>query len=82
MHNMTVLLFFFLLGIDLEDGAYEDAIFMDAYWAACDHVCWANIHVYYYIIIYYHGDVYRTTTFLSKFRTYILTIWSSKKVKP
>jgi hypothetical protein len=46
-HNSAVLLCFSLieytLGIDLDDEVYEDATFMDAYWAACDHVCWANV---------------------------------------
>ncbi|KAF8802538.1 terpenoid synthase [Phlegmacium glaucopus] len=30
------------LGIDLEDEVYEDTTFMDAYWAACDYICWTN----------------------------------------
>ena len=45
--NSAVLLCFsiieYTLGIDLDDEVYEDATFMDAYWAACDHVCWANV---------------------------------------
>jgi len=44
--NSAVLLCFSLieyaLGIDLEDEVYEDVNFMDAYWAACDYVCWTN----------------------------------------
>ncbi|KAF5322320.1 hypothetical protein D9619_000148 [Psilocybe cf. subviscida] len=32
----------YILGIDLEDEVYEDPTFSAAYWAACDHVCWAN----------------------------------------
>ncbi|KDR78905.1 hypothetical protein GALMADRAFT_1278404 [Galerina marginata CBS 339.88] len=45
-YNSAVLLCFslveYILGIDLEDEVYEDETFMKAYWAACDHVCWAN----------------------------------------
>lgn len=45
--NSAVLLCFslveYILGIDLEDEVYEDPIFLDAYLAACDHVCWANV---------------------------------------
>jgi hypothetical protein len=33
----------YILGFDLEDEVYEDATFMDAYWAACDYVCWSNV---------------------------------------
>ncbi|PPQ83451.1 hypothetical protein CVT25_007042 [Psilocybe cyanescens] len=44
--NSAVLLCFalveYILGIDLSDEVYEDENFMKAYWAACDHVCWAN----------------------------------------
>ncbi|KAF5359538.1 hypothetical protein D9756_003313 [Leucocoprinus leucothites] len=32
----------YILGIDLPEDMYENPIFMKAYWAACDHVCWAN----------------------------------------
>ena len=46
-HNSAVMLCFalveYILGIDLEDEIYEDPTFMDAYWAACDYVCWANV---------------------------------------
>jgi hypothetical protein len=35
----------YVLGIDLDDKVYEDATFMDAYWAACDYVCWSNVGV-------------------------------------
>lgn len=45
--NSAVLLCFslveYILGIDLDDEIYEDEAFMDAYWAACDYVCWANV---------------------------------------
>ncbi|KIK10094.1 hypothetical protein K443DRAFT_126876 [Laccaria amethystina LaAM-08-1] len=45
-NNSAVLLCFalaeYILGIDLDDGVYEDSAFRDAYWAACDFVCWAN----------------------------------------
>ncbi|KAF8968015.1 isoprenoid synthase domain-containing protein [Flammula alnicola] len=45
-NNSAVLLCFSLvehiLGIDLDDEVYEDENFLNAYWAACDHVCWAN----------------------------------------
>jgi hypothetical protein len=48
--NSAVLLCFSLieyaLGIDLEDEVYEDVNFMDAYWAACDYVCWTNVCFY------------------------------------
>ncbi|KAH9481651.1 Bifunctional terpene synthase Agr4 [Psilocybe cubensis] len=44
--NSAVLLCFalveYILGIDLADEVYEDEMFMKAYWAACDQVCWAN----------------------------------------
>jgi Terpene synthase family 2, C-terminal metal binding len=46
-NNSAILLCFsmieYILGIDLEDEVYEDPTFLDAYWAACDHVCWANV---------------------------------------
>ncbi|EDR08430.1 uncharacterized protein LACBIDRAFT_326872 [Laccaria bicolor S238N-H82] len=39
-NNSAVLLCFalaeYILGIDLDDGVYEDSAFNDAYWAACD----------------------------------------------
>ncbi|KIK62503.1 hypothetical protein GYMLUDRAFT_164402 [Collybiopsis luxurians FD-317 M1] len=35
-------LFEYVLGIDLPQMVFEDAAFMDAYWAAADMVCWAN----------------------------------------
>jgi len=45
--NSAVLLCFalveYILGIDLDDEVYEDKTFNDAYWAACDYVCWANV---------------------------------------
>ena len=57
--NSAVLLCFSLieytLGIDLEDEVYEDSTFMDAYWAACDHVCWANVCLY---IQYIYRTIY------------------------
>ncbi|KAJ3510122.1 hypothetical protein NLJ89_g4856 [Agrocybe chaxingu] len=44
--NSAVLLCFslveYILGIDLDDEVYRDENFLNAYWAACDHVCWAN----------------------------------------
>jgi hypothetical protein len=47
--NSAVLLCFalveYILGIDLDDNVYEDKVFMDAYWAACDYVCWANVRI-------------------------------------
>ena len=46
-YNSAVLLCFalveYILGIDLADDVYEDKTFLEAYWAACDHVCWANV---------------------------------------
>jgi len=46
-NNSAVLLCFalaeYILGIDLDDDVYEDDTFAEAYWAACDHVCWANV---------------------------------------
>ena len=33
----------YVLGIDLDDDVYEDPIFLDAYLAACDYVCWSNV---------------------------------------
>ena len=46
-HNSAVMLCFalveYILGVDLDDTIYEDATFMDAYWAACDYVCWSNV---------------------------------------
>jgi hypothetical protein len=33
----------YILGIDLDERVYEDATFMNAYWAACDYVCWSNV---------------------------------------
>ncbi|KAF9453461.1 terpenoid synthase [Macrolepiota fuliginosa MF-IS2] len=45
-NNSAVLLCFSLiecaLGVDLPDEMYKNPTFMKAYWAACDHVCWAN----------------------------------------
>lgn len=50
-NNSAVLLCFalieYILGIDLEDEVYQDATFLDAYWAACDHVCWSNVCFYF-----------------------------------
>ena len=55
--NSAVLLCFaiieYTLGIDLEDEVYEDPTFMDAYWAACDHVCWANVCFFFYRTVLY-----------------------------
>lgn len=36
----------YILGIDLPQDVYENPVFMKAYWAACDHVCWANVSFY------------------------------------
>lgn len=36
-------LFEMCLGIDLPDYVFEDPIFMTVYFAACDHVAWANV---------------------------------------
>ncbi|KAL9714201.1 Bifunctional terpene synthase Agr4 [Leucoagaricus gongylophorus] len=33
----------YILGIDLPEDIYENPVFMKAYWAVCDHVCWANV---------------------------------------
>ncbi len=34
----------YVLGIDLPDEEmYKNPILLKAYWAACDHVCWANV---------------------------------------
>jgi hypothetical protein len=33
----------YILGIDLPEETYQNPVFMKAYWAACDHVCWANV---------------------------------------
>ncbi|PPR02613.1 hypothetical protein CVT24_002184 [Panaeolus cyanescens] len=45
-HNSAILLCFslveYILGIDLDDEIYENEAFSEAYWAAADHVCWAN----------------------------------------
>nr|UPX76565.1 putative 1,10 3RNPP carbon cyclization sesquiterpene synthase 147 [Hypholoma fasciculare] len=45
-NNSAVVLCFALneynLGIDLDDEVYQDETFLEAYWAAVDHVCWAN----------------------------------------
>ncbi|TFK40242.1 isoprenoid synthase domain-containing protein [Crucibulum laeve] len=45
-NNSAVLLCFclveYILGIDLPDTVYDDPIFMNAYWAAVDLVCWSN----------------------------------------
>ncbi|KAK7463064.1 Sesquiterpene synthase 10 [Stygiomarasmius scandens] len=35
-------LFEYALGIDLPQEVFDDATFMEAYWAATDLVCWAN----------------------------------------
>ena len=46
-NNSAVVLCFALneynLGIDLDDEVYQDETFLEAYWAAVDHVCWANV---------------------------------------
>ena len=46
-HNSGVLLCFGLVeyihGVDLDDKVYEDPMFIEAYWAACDYVCWSNV---------------------------------------
>ena len=36
----------YILGIDLDHEVYEDKNFRDAYWAACDHICWANVSTF------------------------------------
>jgi hypothetical protein len=45
--NSAVMLCFtlveYILGVDLDDTVYEDPTFMNAYWAACDYVCWSNV---------------------------------------
>ena len=47
--NNGVLLCFalveYILGVDLDDKVYEDATFLDAYWAAWDYVCRSNVGV-------------------------------------
>ncbi|KAF9534914.1 isoprenoid synthase domain-containing protein [Crepidotus variabilis] len=44
--NSAVLLCFtlveYVVGLDLKDEVYEDTTFRDAYFAACDYVCWSN----------------------------------------
>ncbi|THV01906.1 terpenoid synthase [Dendrothele bispora CBS 962.96] len=35
-------LFEYVLGIDLPQEVFDDPVFMEAYWAATDLVCWAN----------------------------------------
>jgi hypothetical protein len=46
-NNSAVLLCFslveYILGIDLSDDVFEDPDFSEAYWTACDFVCWANV---------------------------------------
>lgn len=45
-NNSAVLLCYslveYILGIDLPDHVYDHPDFADAYWAACDFVCWSN----------------------------------------
>ncbi|KAF7773405.1 hypothetical protein Agabi119p4_5572 [Agaricus bisporus var. burnettii] len=45
-NNSAVLLCFdlveYILGVDLPESIYQNATFLKAYWAACDHVCWCN----------------------------------------
>ncbi|KAF6757194.1 isoprenoid synthase domain-containing protein [Ephemerocybe angulata] len=45
-NNSAVLLCYslveYILGIDLPDEVFEHPDFADAYWAACDFVCWSN----------------------------------------
>lgn len=36
----------YVRGIDLPDEVFEDSNFMDAYWAAADMVCWANVRIF------------------------------------
>ena len=36
-------LFEYVLGIDLPQEVFDDPTFMEAYWAAADLVCWANV---------------------------------------
>ncbi|KAF9532586.1 isoprenoid synthase domain-containing protein [Crepidotus variabilis] len=44
--NSAVLLCFtlveYILGLNLKDEVYEDETFQEAYFAACDYVCWSN----------------------------------------
>ncbi|KAE9408444.1 terpenoid synthase [Gymnopus androsaceus JB14] len=35
-------LFEYVLGLDLPQEVFDDATFMEAYWAAADMICWAN----------------------------------------
>lgn len=50
--NSAVRLCFSLIeyaaGIDLPDDVYDDVTFMEAYWAAIDLVCWANVKFLHY----------------------------------
>lgn len=45
--NSAVRLCFSLIesccGTDLPTEVFEDATFMEIYWAAVDHVCWTNV---------------------------------------
>lgn len=36
-------LFEYVLGLDLPQEVFDDPTFMEAYWAAADMVCWANV---------------------------------------
>lgn len=36
-------LFEYVLGLDLPQEVFDDATFMEAYWAAADMICWANV---------------------------------------
>jgi len=73
--NSAVLLCFalveYILGIDLDDEVYEDKAFSDAYWAACDYVCWANVRFFPpNSSAKIHGIICRTS---------ILMTWSSRE---
>lgn len=77
--NSAVLLCFslveYILGIDLEDKVYQDIIFMDAYWAACDYVCWTNVCLILVTMI-----LHSINTSYFRIRTFILMTGSSQAV--
>lgn len=75
-HNSGVLLCLalveYILGVDLDDKVYEDATFLDAYWAACDYVCWSNVGVAFVQVGYTDG--------LYLCRICTLITWNSPRV--
>lgn len=41
--RLCVALVEYVLGVDLSEEVYENPVFLKAYWAVVDQVCWVNV---------------------------------------